>query len=527
MGVYIYLSISKSVTKDEWGKAYEKTLKLVEAFPLVEIRKTKVQGMPLLCLVKSREQWNSYGWNQEHKWQGWRVAGDSVTLRTAETYSLPRNLVEEKQFDKEAGDAAFTEACSMLFREKESGKVYHLWGAKTQGEPYHIYLLAIACLLEACLGSKAYVSGDITPGQCRKASRLASTYLPEPVPVLDSCDMKRWYTRIQRWPISDVKKLHAFEAMYLGEKGAAFGAFLRQNFPEEVCREYWKARFQKSPPDTYNFAKVVQEYLAWGFDLQELCDLISFDDHGETPSAYEKLINAVLDTGVYRPDQKSNVCAPIDLDAEEPYGIEAVFAQIFAGDHTKEVDRYIPMDQIRAQLAAGMRGRCDVDGLIEKYQQKTVHNGSSRAENEVQRIIREEMENRQEDIERYDITQSKELPWYHAGDRIHPRVLQLLKTLRWHYETLAKEDLFAELMKHPAGDRCRWLANNNRNVEMRDVDWEKIFTDIKSTPGSFARYYPMARLQLNAYELAVVVRSLMLNDALYAFFQSLAPECEQ
>ena len=37
----------------------------------------------------------------------------------------------------------------------------------------------------------------------------------------------------------------------------------------------------------------------------------------------------------------------------------------------------------------------------------------------------------------------------------------------------------------------------------------------------------MARLQLNAYELAVVVRSLMLNDGLYAFFQSLAPECEQ
>ena len=47
-----------------------------------------------------------------------------------------------------------------------------LWDAKTQGEPYHMYLLAIACLIEDRLGDKAFVRGDITLGQGRKTVDL-------------------------------------------------------------------------------------------------------------------------------------------------------------------------------------------------------------------------------------------------------------------------------------------------------------------------------------------------------------------
>lgn len=34
-------------------------------------------------------------------------------------------------------------------------QTYFLWDAKTQGEPYHLYLLAIVCLIEDRLGEKA------------------------------------------------------------------------------------------------------------------------------------------------------------------------------------------------------------------------------------------------------------------------------------------------------------------------------------------------------------------------------------
>lgn len=50
------------------------------------------------------------------------------------------------------------------WEEERFGCTY--WGAKTQGEPYHMYLLAIACLMEDRLGEKAFIYGDITQGQC-------------------------------------------------------------------------------------------------------------------------------------------------------------------------------------------------------------------------------------------------------------------------------------------------------------------------------------------------------------------------
>ena len=36
MGIFIYLGISKSVTKEEWEKVYQETLGHVHAFPLAE-----------------------------------------------------------------------------------------------------------------------------------------------------------------------------------------------------------------------------------------------------------------------------------------------------------------------------------------------------------------------------------------------------------------------------------------------------------------------------------------------------------
>ena len=41
MGIFIRLSISKSVTKEEWKKVYEETLQLIKNFPFAERRKNK------------------------------------------------------------------------------------------------------------------------------------------------------------------------------------------------------------------------------------------------------------------------------------------------------------------------------------------------------------------------------------------------------------------------------------------------------------------------------------------------------
>ena len=60
-------------------------------------------------------------------------------------------------------------------KEKRYGRTYSLWGAKTQREPYHVYLLSIACLIESRLGEKAFkifIQLDWNKGICQKFERI-------------------------------------------------------------------------------------------------------------------------------------------------------------------------------------------------------------------------------------------------------------------------------------------------------------------------------------------------------------------
>ena len=167
MGISIHLSISKSVTQEEWEGVYEETLHLVEKFPLAEKRNVSIHGIDTFCMIPTREREQTYLYPKEKTVRLWNAIGDLDTLKTAEEYSLPRELVDESSYEPDAGDAllgALPAYMSYSWDDDRFNHVYEKWGAKTQGEPYHLYLLAIAALIEARLGRKAFIYGDITRG---------------------------------------------------------------------------------------------------------------------------------------------------------------------------------------------------------------------------------------------------------------------------------------------------------------------------------------------------------------------------
>lgn len=245
----------------------------------------------MYCLTPTEERTQPAAWRKNGAWTGWTANGDMLTLRTAEEFRLPRDLENELAYDPAGGDAALAHAVDALFRKEDTLKapaVRHLWGGKTQGEPYHIALLAIGCLLADRLGRKVHVHGDITLGQCR--------------------------------------------------------------------------------------------------------------------------------------------------------------------------------------------------------------------------------------------AQCEQLLDYCAGDRIHPLVMGKLQQFSPFFQSLPKELEFHDLVGQSALQRCRWLADNNRQLLLRDSNWQQIFAQIAANPAAFARYYPMGRLQLQNDDAVEIMRSLVLNDALYAFFQVLPEE---
>lgn len=161
MGIFIHMCVAKSVTKEEWEKVYEESLQLVEKFPLVNIQNVEIQGLNTTCLVKTKEKVYKRDYPYIEEWLGWDTVGDSISLKTAENFFLPRDLVGDSEVEKNAGDAMLTMIMSFLDRdnESESRNVYYLWGDKSQGERYHLYLLAIACLLEDRLKKSVYLWG--------------------------------------------------------------------------------------------------------------------------------------------------------------------------------------------------------------------------------------------------------------------------------------------------------------------------------------------------------------------------------
>ena len=78
-------------------------------------------------------------------------------------------------------------------------------------------------------------------------------------------------------------------------------------------------------------------------------------------------------------------------------------------------------------------------------------------------------------------------------------------------------------MQDTAKARCVYLMQQNRHILLRKEDWEHIFKDIEENAESFARYYPMVRVQVSG-DLCDMVRAFVMNDDLYAFCEKIIKE---
>ncbi|MDD5833458.1 MAG: hypothetical protein PUC98_08270, partial [Clostridiales bacterium] len=372
MGIYIDLLVSRSVTKNEWESVYEEALELVRQLPLAEYRRTSIHGVDTYCLVRTDERTDRLERDGHEVVKcGWRTSGDYETMHSGESYYLPRTLTGEDDPDPEAGDAilgAFPAYLDYEWEDKKYSGVYRLWGNKTQGEPYHMYLLAVAALIESRLGKKAFTYGDITKGQFRYAVELANRYLKDKIDLPDRCDAKRLADRISELQLTEFEKARAFEEFYLGNKDAEFGEYIRSRYSATALNEYWRDRFKDFSMDNIAGSRAVRDYLLWGFGLRELC---GFADPGKDSegSGCETFIRGIMDTKLHWKEKDCSDPLRIDQEKEGLYSIYTQLAQVFyAAAANKKVDRYIPIGIIRTELTEGLTGvKCDVNAVIDRY----------------------------------------------------------------------------------------------------------------------------------------------------------------
>ncbi len=547
MGVFIYLNISKSVTREEWREVYQETLKLIKAFPLAERREVPIRGISTICHVRTEEREQPYAWNQEQVKTGWFADGDYVSLRVAERYFLPRDLVSTDKYEADAPDAVLAMVPVLFYgydwKDDRFRHNYSLWGMKTQGEPYHMYLLAIACLIESRLGRKAYVHGDITEDQCDEAVRMANKYLDRKIDTPDQCDTNRLFSRIVDLPLSGAEKLRLFVSLYLGRKDTDFGLYVRDHFSEEASDKYWAERFSEHPVPTIGFDNALEQYLLWGYDFEKLCSFVCYTDN-DGVTHYADFVKRIMKAELHRHNKDCTDVLKIDSDEGEPYGVGTQFAQFFlAGARNKRIDRYIPIDEIRASLSRALGNLCPVDEIIDEYLQMERSRELTLADGEVSDEKPEEADLDMSSLltravelrkkvnkvmgDEYDVYNADALPYYQPGDTVSPQLLDAACKSLAFYQGALSEEWYSELMAEAPLERCRYLVQQNRHILLRDKEWEKIFDDIINCPESFERYYPMVRVKANNEDLRSMVRAFVVNDELYSYVSRLVANAHE
>lgn len=541
MGIFIHLAISHSVTKKEWEEVYKESLELIKHFPLAEKREVEIRGIDTICLVPTEEREHTYGWNDEKVEAAWDAVGDYNQMRFAEDYYTPKDLVGDVT-DPDAGDAMFSALPAYGgydWKEDRFNHSYELWGAKTQGEPYHMYLLAIGCMIEDRLKEKAFVYGDITKGQCVKAVEMANKYLDRKISVPARCDIDRLYNRISEFPLPESEKLAVMNRFYLGVQDEEYGAFIRRQFTDCAHQEYWKKRIERTTVGTIGFDDILREYLMWGFELGEMCDYVEYLD-SDGNDLHEKFILRILDTKLYI--EEKDCRDPLQIDQEEsvPYSIWTLLGQFaFAGARNRNVNRFIPIGEIRETLNSKFPD-INVNEIIDNYleeEKKEIlkeQGIGDMSDEEAEKYIKKNAssllsksldaykERVEKVYEKYDIADYDSLLFYEKGDAVHPNIMKSLAKSYLFYIGTTNEPHFTKLMEKSPLERCRWLVEQNRNVLIRDKDWEKIFEDIEENEESYTRYYPMVRVKFTSEAVAEMVKAFVINDELFEYCKELS-----
>ena len=551
MGIFIFTHLSKSITQEEWKNVYEESLILVDKFNFCTNVKKSINNIEVICLEKTKDtildkRWIIFKNNNRH---GWITIGDLDSRRTAEDQYMLQNHVGEYGYDKDAGDPLLSKLCEISKISDKDEKKYNdqictIFGNKTQGEPYHLGILAIACLLESRLKGKVFTEGDITRGQVAKAVEIANDFLKKPIDIPDRCDLKKFYERINKLDITNIQKIHLFISYYLGKKDKEFGDFVSHNFDEVTIHGYFKDVFLNNYYGTSYCTDSLKLYFTISNSIEKLCELINFSEENKdkTKENCLKFIKEILDSKLHIKEKDCYDMLTIDQDDTMPYSIATLMMHfMFNSARNKKIDLFIPIEEIEAQLCSGLNKYIsteDIKSYISSYIENEKNN-----EKEKEKIIykkdmnAEEMKNavsldacdtfknlmdikRKEytDIhQKYDITDADDLVYYEKGNSIYTEIEICLKKLYLFCTQEINSPDHDKLTQLNTKEKCKYIAQHNTYFYITDLDYKNIFSNIKNEKYEFIRYYSLLMVKLNSDMISCCVKALLINDDLWDY----------
>lgn len=227
--------VPENITKEEWDRVYKETLILIKNYPFMSRVNAEKYGQNYSFYLPAK------GGRDKEGNRRWSVCGDLLSRRGGDGFHFPGELkgakeVGESDNQEDAMQYHTGDIFAMLLEGQED-RIMHLWDGNTHGEPYHLYLLAVGCLVEARLPGAAVVWGDITLGQCKRAVRWANQYLDIPIELSDRAHMDNLYKRVSKLKLQGMGKLEAFLALTLESRDNRMKRFIEAHITSIVEEE--------------------------------------------------------------------------------------------------------------------------------------------------------------------------------------------------------------------------------------------------------------------------------------------------
>ncbi|MFB1490889.1 MULTISPECIES: hypothetical protein [unclassified Thiocapsa] len=191
MGVYIYLTIDADrIDATEWKHFYGEARDFLTAHPdgILGLRGESIAGAERAVLSRRIECEQD---DPLHRHL--HVCGDLNSLMTAEGFVLYEDIghYQANRANRAfRGDRASDNGADFLSRALARNDGDFVFCAKTQGQPYHFAILAVAILCEWRFPERALVNGNINAAQCAESIAMLAEHsgIRPPLPLLFNVD---------------------------------------------------------------------------------------------------------------------------------------------------------------------------------------------------------------------------------------------------------------------------------------------------------------------------------------------------
>ncbi|MFD0713811.1 hypothetical protein [Paenibacillus sp. GCM10027626] len=477
MGISIHLRIMPNkIESAEWESVYKESLELIKAYPFLDrIVDRKTYGCDWMYVDRAKER----VLESEGCPVGWHVFGDADSMQTAESFKLIRDLQYYRKQSSGRGQCDDI-LISLISEDLDDSEVddVEVFESKTQGLPYHIPVLAIACLIESRFPGHAIVFGDVSFSQIYKAVEWANSKLKKPIELMDRADNAKLLNRIKRVLHDEIAALKALMELTLQEKNSALGDFARKQFRAEVISAYFTERFKQFDVNMVGFRSSLAAYLNQGYSLEEACDICVLEPHGcrfDPADFIETVLSMEWGTEEDSLDEfvRTSINHP---HSEKPETIPSLFGKILlqiAGVQER-VKSGLSFSDMVAMLRYKLGHTCDIEALLEK--ERGIREEKAELWREFQSWNKEESVEHVVSAPTNVITDFDDLLLWEKGDAIHPLLLEALTKLKDYVKTELESDQqqFARFQEMKTNEKIRLLAARNRYFYIHKKAWDDI-----------------------------------------------------